>query len=229
MKKESALKKNSKEIIFSMFMRYFLILISSLGNLTLFYFIFTPLTTYTSYFILNLIYGATLSGPLIALKTLPYSVLIIDACVAGSAYFLLVILNLSIPTKSFLKTLKMLGFAFGVFFIINIIRIVSLTLIYINVPRIFKLLHQLTWYIGSVVLIIGIWYLEIKLFKIKDIPAYTDIKTILSYIKRPKKTKKQLNKKRKNKNKQNSKTNKTTNKAKNKNKKNKKTKQKTNN
>lgn len=180
MKKKS---ENKRAFVYSIFIRYFIILISSLGSLWIFYFIFTPLTLYLTYFILDILFGATISGTTIFIGSSFSPIEIIEACVAGSAYFLLFIFNLSVPNISILKRIKMIAFAFLSFFIVNSIRIISLSAIYLLKPEIFNVTHVLSWYIGSVILVVGIWFFEVKLFKIKDIPFYSDIKSIIKYIK----------------------------------------------
>ena len=35
---------------------------------------------------------------------------------------------------------------------------------------------EVLWYLGSTLFVIGIWFIEVKLFKIKEIPIYSDIK-----------------------------------------------------
>ena len=74
--------------------RYSLMLVASLGSLWIFYFIFSPLTIYPVYFILNALFGATLYQNII-LVAHQFPIELIDACIAGSAYYLLFILNLS--------------------------------------------------------------------------------------------------------------------------------------
>ena len=77
----------------------------------------------------------------------------------------------------------MIGFAFSLFLIINITRIVLLSAIFVLKPTLFDISHKLSWYIGSVVLVLGIWFLETSVFKIKEIPFYTDIKSLLKHTK----------------------------------------------
>jgi exosortase/archaeosortase family protein len=168
--------------IYSIFLRYFILLITALPNFWIFYFIFTPLTVYLAYFSLKLLFGAVLSGNIISIGSYSSSILIIKACVAGSAYYLLLIFNLSVPNVKFLKRMKMIVFAFLSFLIVNVIRIILLSSILVLKPGIFDLTHKISWYLGSIVLIVVIWFLEVKLFRIKDIPFYTDIKSISKYI-----------------------------------------------
>jgi exosortase/archaeosortase family protein len=103
--------------------------------------------------------------------------------VAGSAYYLLLIFNLSIPNIKFSERVKMICFAFVSFLIINIIRIVILASIFVLRPDLFDISHKLSWYVGSIILVVGIWFIEVKKFNIKDIPFYSDIKNMSKKIK----------------------------------------------
>lgn len=175
--------KKEGNFIYSIFIRYFILIITALPSFWIFYFIFTPLTIYPVYFILKLFFDAALSGNVIFLGNYSSPIEIIDACVAGSAYYLLLIFNLSIPNIKFSKRIKMICFAFFSFLIVNILRIVILSTIFVLKPSIFDISHKLSWYVGSIVLIVGIWFIEVKEFKIKDIPFYSDIKSISKNIK----------------------------------------------
>lgn len=175
--------KRGKDFVYSILIRYIILVIAALPGLWIFYFIFSPLTIYPVQFILHLLFNSTLSGSFIILGNYLTSFEIINACIAGSAYYLLLILNLSVPNIKLPKRLKMILFAFVSFLIVNIIRIVLLSSIFILKPSIFDISHKLSWYIGSIVLVVGIWFLEVKRFKIKEIPFYSDLKSLLKYIK----------------------------------------------
>jgi hypothetical protein len=56
------------------------------------------------------------------------------------------------------------------------VRIFFLGILYIYGSPFFDLLHKILWYFGSVFLTVGIWFLEVYLFKIKEIPFYSDLK-----------------------------------------------------
>jgi len=155
--------------------RYVLLVLVALPNLYLFYFLFAPLTLFPVFFLLNLFYDAILNNSFILVNN-SFTIEIIDACVAGSAYYLLTIFNLAIPKIKLKKRLKMLGFVFGSFLVLNILRIFLLSMLYVNGSTWFDFTHQLFWYLISIVFVIGIWFLEVKLFKIKQIPFYDDIK-----------------------------------------------------
>lgn len=176
-------RENKRAFVYSIFIRYLILLISSLGNLWIFYFIFTPLTVYVVYLLLSLSFDTILIGNTIVLSNVSSPIEIIDACVAGAAYFLLLILNLSVPNIKIGKRVKLILFAFACFFVFNVLRITVLSLIFVSKPGLFDITHKLSWYLGSVVLVVAIWFVEVKIFKIKEIPFYSDIKSIFKYTK----------------------------------------------
>ena len=87
---------NKKEAFF-LLSRYTILIILGIPNLLLFYIIFTPLTVYPIFWILNFFYDAILY-PLNVIFFKGYFASIIPACVAGAAYYLLLILNLITPS-----------------------------------------------------------------------------------------------------------------------------------
>lgn len=178
------MKKEGKRKFYSIFLRYLILILIFIPDLWIFYFIFTPLTIYPVYFILKIFFDVSLSGNVILFSNFPFSLKIIGACVAGSAYYLLTILNLSIPGIKLNKRMKMLFLSFIAFLVINILRIVLLFQVYISSPSLFNTLHKITWYFVSVFLVVGIWFLEVKLFKIKEIPFYSDLKFISKHIRK---------------------------------------------
>lgn len=157
------------------FWRYVLLMASAWSNLFVFYFVFTPLTIYTVYFLLNLFFSVTLSGSNIYF-TNDFTISIIPACVAGAAYYLLFILILSVPKIKISRRLFLILIAFSSFFIVNILRIFFLSVIYFYDFPYSDLIHKILWYFGSIVLTAGIWFLEVYFFKIKETPFYSDLK-----------------------------------------------------
>ena len=183
------MKKESKKF-FGILTRYLILILIGIPNLWLFYLIFTPLTIYPVFFLLSLFFNATLNNNIIILKNfLPIE--IIPACVAGSAYYLLLILNLAIPMK-INKRLKMLLFSLLSLLIINILRIFLLSILFVSGTSLFDITHELFWYFGSLVFVVGIWFVGVKIFKIKEIPFYSDLQNtgLLKKIKKPKSSKK---------------------------------------
>jgi exosortase/archaeosortase family protein len=174
---------NIKRRVIDIFFRYAILILTALPNFWIFYLIFTPLTVYPVYFILSLFFETALFENVIFIGSSHFPIEIINACVAGSAYYLLLIFNLSIPEIKLSKRVKMILFAFISFLIVNIIRIVILSVIFLLKPEIFDISHKLSWYIGSIIFVVGIWFIEVKRFKIKEIPFYSDVKFILKSVK----------------------------------------------
>ena len=158
---------------FSILIRY-LILLGLMFSLPLIYKILTPLTIYPTIFLLKLFYQVSYLNSMIILnsKTIIY---IIPACIAGSAYLLLLILNLSLP-MSLKKRIRTILFSLTLLLSLNILRIFSLTILYDNSFRFFDITHKLFWYGLSTLFVILIWFYTVKKFNIKEIPIYTDIK-----------------------------------------------------
>jgi len=166
-----------------LFLRYLLILVIGLISAftTWFYEFLLILTIHPVNFLLNLGYSTVLVGNTITIGT--DIIEIIPACVAVSAYFLLLILNLTTPMG--LKTrFKSLLFSLLALLIVNILRIHLLSLMFLNNAASFEIIHKLFWYILSTVFVVAIWFITVYLFKIKEIPAYSDIKYLLKTIKK---------------------------------------------
>ena len=174
---------NVKKQLIDTVVRYVILIFIALPNLYLFYFIFTPLTVYPVYSLLKLFFDVSVTGTIINVVD-GFPIEIISACVAGSAYYLLLILNLSTPKIKLQKRAKMIFFSFTLFLIINILRIFLMSIIFIYGSQYFDILHKLFWYIGSIIFVIGIWFAEVKLFNIKEIPFYSDIKFLYEKAKK---------------------------------------------
>ena len=176
---------DSKEVIF-IIVRYLILILLGTFNLYLFYFIFTPLTVFPTFFFLEWLYDAVLisvsfknPGAVIFVKGFYAS--IIPACVAGAAYYFLLILNLTTP-MSFRKRVGSILFLLLAFLALNIARIVIFASIISEQFQYFNQAHTLTWYFGSTVLVIIIWFVNVFIFKIKDIPIFTDLRKITKDI-----------------------------------------------
>jgi hypothetical protein len=168
----------------SLVSRYLLIFLAGLGNLTLFYKVFYPLTFRISSFLFSL-FGDTISFYNIQLILFNQTAIeIINACVAGSAYYLLFILLLSLPNINIFKRISMLIFAFGILLVLNVVRILFMGLI--AGTSYFESVHMLLWYFVSVLFVVGIWFLTVTLFSIKEIPVYSDLKYLIEKTKHSK-------------------------------------------
>lgn len=181
----------SKKSVFLIPIRYFILLALVILLLLPFsnpiiYRILTPLTIYPAIILLKifvtvfLITNPETLTPVLILggRTL---IEIVPACIAGAAYILILILNLSVPMKIKNRITALLS-SFIILLIFNILRIFAFSLLYHNLVPYIDLTHRIFWYIISTIFIIGIWFLMVKLYKIKEIPFYSDIKFMLKEI-----------------------------------------------
>lgn len=169
----------------SLILRYITIIILGLGNLYLIYKLFTPLTLYTTYFILNIFTKPTLFENFIIINNT--AIELIPACIAGSAYYLLLILNLSTPNIKTKKRINLTILTITFLFIFNILRIIILYLV--NKTIYFESLHLIFWYVLSTLAVILIWIYSTRKLKIKSIPIYSDFKYLIKNIRQAKQTK----------------------------------------
>lgn len=175
------MKEGEKKVLgFSI--RYLFLLLVAIPNLGLFYYIFTPLTVYPSYWLFKLFFDSALYQNIILLNSSSI-IEIVPSCVMGSAYYLLLILNLSVPGIKLKKRLFMISSAFLTLLIINIIRIFLLGYLYTSNSPLTDPLHIFFWYFLSIVFVLGIWFAQTKIFKIKEIPFYSDVKFLYKEIK----------------------------------------------
>ena len=167
------MNKTTKNLL-DIFFRYLILVLLGLINIWIFYVIFTPLTVYPVYHLLNLLFESILKGNLIYMGE--KIIEIVPACVAGAAYYLLLILNLATPNIKLKKRVKMITWSFVILLILNVLRIFFLSLLYIGDFALFDIVHKIFWYFISTLFVIAIWFKQVKIFKIKDIPIYSDIK-----------------------------------------------------
>jgi len=175
--------KIKSKIFSSILIRYILLLIVAIPGLWLFYIIFTPLTVYPVYYLLSLFYDVSIKGQVVNIAGI-VSIELIGACIAGSAYYLLLILNLSIQKIKISKRIKLLIYSFLAFLIINILRIFILSVLYMREYSGFELTHQIFWYVGSIVIVILIWFVGINIYKVKEIPFYNDLKFLYKELRK---------------------------------------------
>jgi len=184
------MKKDNNKLIF-IILRYLVLILLAINSLWLFYFIFTPLTIYPILALLKLFSPAYLSSSLYNGAEVPtiifssYSIQLVQSCIAGAAYYLLVALNLTTP-MNLAKRIKSLSFILILFLFINILRISIFSLLLVNSFSLFNTIHMIFWYFLSSIFIIAIWIAAIKLFNIKEIPVYSDLKFIYSKLKKAK-------------------------------------------
>jgi exosortase/archaeosortase family protein len=169
--------KKGVSLALDIILRYIILIIFGVSNAVIFYFLFTAVTIYPVYFLLKLFFSTSLNSNVISIQNIPIE--IIGACVAGSAYYLLLILNLSTRGIKSGKRILVLLFSFSCLLIVNILRIFLLSLLLISGTSFFDIAHKLFWYAGSVLFVVLIWFLSVKLFRIKEIPFYSDLMYLL--------------------------------------------------
>src|SRR3989344_9015522 len=174
-----------KKRVYGLLVRYLLLIVLGVPNLFLFYAVFTPMTIKPTFAFFSAIdpssYIVENTDNVIFFKG--YYATIIPACVAGAAYYLLLILNLTTP-MNVKKRIPSIVFLLGAFLILNLSRILIFALLLAKGYQYFDITHALTWYFGSTVLVILIWFGNVLLFRIRDIPIYSDIKQIYLDIKK---------------------------------------------
>lgn len=169
-------------------MRYLLLMVIALPGLDLFYFLFLPLTKYPVFFGLKLFYDPVLLDNVIFVGK--HTIEIVGACIAGSAYYFLLILNFSTAKIKAADRVKLILTTFGIFFLINVIRIFVLSIMYLEGSPLFDVTHKLFWYFGSTIFVVLIWFFGTYVYKVTTIPFYTDLKYMYSHTKREEKSKK---------------------------------------
>ena len=178
------MNKQSKKIL-GLFSRYFAVLLIGIGNLYVVYKVLTPLTVHTVNKVFSIFTETNLVENIISIGI--KRIEIIPACVAGSAFYLLLLLILSTANIKPKTRTKVTLTAFAMFFILNIIRILILIPL-INTPS-FEIIHQIFWHIVSTLFVVAVWFSVVKIYKIKSIPIYTDLKYLKNLIKPAKKSK----------------------------------------
>ncbi len=173
--------KRKKYNIFLILARY-VILLGLVFSLPLIYKIFAPLTIYPVSFLLKIIFkNISVVGDIITINNCN-EVQIISSCIAGSAYLLLLILNLTVP-MNWKKRIFSISLSFIILLILNILRIFLFSILHEINFVFFDITHMLFWYVLSIVFVVGIWFLITKIFSITQIPVYSDIKLLIKNIK----------------------------------------------
>jgi len=144
----------------------------------IFYIIFKPLTVFPVYFLLKAFYDVSLSG-LESLIVNGVGISIIDACVAGSAYVLLFLLNALTRDIGFRKRIALFVCDSLLLLVLNIVRLIALISLFVNGSVAFDFTHKLFWYGLSTVFVVVIWFFSVWLFRVHSVPFISDIKFLL--------------------------------------------------
>ena len=173
------MEKQDKNSLY-LLLRYIILLVL-VFNSNLIYKILTPITVYLTAKILDLFYTISVFGIQIMINQ-SKTINLTPACIAGSAYLLLLILNLFVTMKPKQRIYSIL-FSVGLLLIFNVLRIVILAILFVNSFEYLHLTHKLIWYVLSTVFVVGIWFLMVKIFSIKQIPIVSDLRPIIKNIK----------------------------------------------
>ena len=142
-----------------------------------FSFIFTPLTIYGSYAVLNIIFNVGINGRVLLVNGFPFE--IIEACVAGIAYYLLWLLVFLTKDVSAIERIKILAYGFMLIFVMNISRIWLLVFLAMKYSfHWFNIVHLAFWYFLTGIFVALVWIFLVVHFKVKNIPVYSDIKAL---------------------------------------------------
>lgn len=172
------ISKEREKDLFGLVARYLLIT-ASIFTIPIFYTILKPATVWFLSFILKLFYNISVQGNFLFFPSFNASIEIINACVAGSAFFLLLILNLSTRKIGILKRIFLFVFESILLFLFNVVRLLIIVPLYLNGSSSFQIVHQIFWYGLSLLLIILIWLFGAWVFRIREVPVYSDIVWIL--------------------------------------------------
>lgn len=172
----------TKDLLKDISIRYILAILIGFPGIYLIYKIFEPLTVYPTLFILKLLYsGTTLIDNVLVYEG--FSIIIVPACIAGAAYYLLFALNLITPMKPKQRVYSLIFLPLA-FLVLNIIRMVVFSSLFIEGYAYFDIAHQFFWYFVSIAMVAALWFVNVRLFKIKAIPFYTDFRSIAKLAKR---------------------------------------------
>lgn len=144
----------------------------------LFYILFRPLTVFPVFGILKMFYSVSLNG-LESLIIAGHEIIFIDACIAGSAYVLLFLLNALTRGISFKKRVLVFVFDSLILLVLNIARLILLISLLAQGSAAFDFTHKAFWYVLSTFFVVAIWFFSVWIFKIRAIPFISDVKFLI--------------------------------------------------
>jgi len=147
----------------------------------LFYVILAPLTLHFSYFFFSIFQPSALIGDTIQTQTASFK--FIPACVAASAYILLAMLVFLTKDIPWNERLQMIVYGSLAILAFNILRIELLLLTFFKLETAFDTIHLFVWKFMSTAFVVLLWLGLAKLYKVKAIPVYSDLKHIAGMIK----------------------------------------------
>jgi len=147
-----------------------------------FYWIFSPWTLHSTYWLLSIFYDVILEGSSISFDSVTFA--LIPACTAATAYLLLSLLVLLTRGISVMTRLKMFIYGALLILLFNTLRIFLLVWVYVSFgENYFDALHLVFWHVVSTVVVVLIWIFLTKHYKVKGIPIYSDFKYLIELMK----------------------------------------------
>ena len=152
------------------------ILLAVVIPIQLFYFVFKPITIGLSEAVFRIIgYSTSVVGDYILVKNKLFEFL--PACIAASAYYLLILLILFTKDINFILGFKLFISGAALLLGMNILRIFILVLVLIKYGvNYFEAVHLFFWTFIASVFVVLVWIFLIKWYGIKSIPVYSDVK-----------------------------------------------------
>src|SRR3989344_1506071 len=148
----------------------------------LFYFVLAPITLYSSYFITKIFFPVAIKENTFLINDLTLE--FVPACVAVAAYILISLLILLTKDVKPKVLIKMFVIGFFLILIANLIRIEIMIFVLIEYGNnLFKTLDLFFWKVLSTAYIVFVWIFLTRLFKIKTIPVYSDVKYLIKRLK----------------------------------------------
>ncbi len=145
--------------------------------ISVFSFVFTPLTVYGSYFLSKIFLNITLNENVLVVNGFPFR--IIEACVASAAYYFLWLLCFLTKDIRWKIRAKIIIYGFGLIFLMNIFRIWLLIFLAMNFGfKWFNAVHLAFWNFLTGIYVALVWIFLVWHFRIRSIPIYSDIKEI---------------------------------------------------
>ncbi|MDD4877767.1 MAG: pacearchaeosortase [Candidatus Nanoarchaeia archaeon] len=148
----------------------------------LIYGIIAVFTLHFSYFFFSIFVPSALIGNKIATLTTTFE--FIPACVAVSAYILLALLVFLTKGISWNERLQMIVYGWLAILAFNLLRIEILLLTFFSLETAYDTLHLFVWKFMSTVFVVLLWLGLARLYKVKAIPVFSDIKALAGMIRK---------------------------------------------
>jgi len=147
----------------------------------LFKIIIYPITKYLVYYINLPFFDISLNGSQFMIEG--FTLDFITACAAITAYYLLFLLLITTKNIKLIKFVKIFFLGSLIILLANISRIEILFYLLTNYGiNTFDKVHVLFWDVLSTIIVAGTWIFLVYHFKIKNVPVYSDIKTLIKEI-----------------------------------------------